>query len=91
MAYDGEFYLTTGIDDVVSTLELRVWSENGEVCVGGVKAGQQLSLYSINGALMMEETIAEDGEARFKVPQSQAYIIIVNDGSRKVAIKVVNI
>lgn len=90
MKYNGEFFLTTGIDDVVSPLQLRAWSENGDVCVGGLKAGQRITLYTANGAMMIDETLANDGDARFKVSQSQVYIIIVNDGTQKVALKVIN-
>ena len=90
MKYDADAYIPTGIDDVFSELDLRVWSEQGEIYVAGLKAGQTVDLYSMNGARMFTENVTVDGEARISVPASQVYILIVKEGERRVAVKINN-
>lgn len=90
MTYDAFTYIPTGVDDVFSPLELRVWSENGEIHVAGLMEGQTVDLYGMNGAHMFTRKVMEDGEARISVPSSQTYILIVADNDRHVAVKISN-
>ena len=88
-AYDGEVIEPTGMNDVVTDLNLRAWSENSAIYVAGLKAGQFVECFTTGGALMESHTLVNDDMLRFNVPAG-VYIITVTEGSNRVALKVIN-
>ncbi len=86
--YDGVVFTPTGVDDVVSDLNLRAWSENGKIHVAGLKEGQQLALYTVGGCLM-NSMVSDGSDIEIEV-EAGVYIITVTEGDKRVAIKVVN-
>lgn len=89
MMYDGDVFISTGVDDVVSPLNISVWSEGGKLYARGLKAGQTVALYTINGALVCEESVTEDGDGEFTVA-SGIYLLVITDKGESTAIKAVN-
>lgn len=89
-AYDGEVIIPVGVDDVVSDLNLRGWSENGRLYVAGLKSGQTVNVYSIGGSLMTSMSISDSDTIEINVPVDSAYIVTVTEGTTTVALKLFN-
>ncbi len=89
-AYDGDLFTPVSADEIVSDLELRGWSENGNLFVGGVKEGQIVKVYTVGGSEMASTVVgADEDTVRINVP-ANTYIVTVTDGTRQVALKLVN-
>lgn len=88
-SYDGAVLEPAGADEVVSDLNLRAWSEAGSLYVAGLKEGQVVSVYTVGGSNIATTTIATEDSVKFTAPAG-VYIIIVNDGNNRVALKLVN-
>lgn len=89
MEYDGDLFISTGIDDVVSPLEISIWSEDGKLHLRGLKAGQKVALYTVNGTLVCENAIDEDGEGTYSV-EAGIYVILVSENGATTAFKAIN-
>lgn len=89
-AYDGIVLTPSGVDDVVSDLELRGWSEGGKLYVAGLKENQVVNVYTAGGSLMSTATVAEGiDKIEFDLAQG-VYIITVTEGAQTVALKLMN-
>jgi hypothetical protein len=86
MEYDGVTVTPTGVNDVVTDLNLRAWSEAGNLVVSGLAAGQVVNVYTVGGALVANYTVAGDDTVSLNVA-ADTYIITVTDNGKTVAIK----
>ena len=89
-AYDGIVLTPSGVDDVVSDLNLRGWSEGGNLYVAGLKDGQVINIYTTGGSLMASATVADGNDTMGFDVEAGVYIITVTEGSNTVALKLVN-
>lgn len=78
-----------GIDDVVTDLNLRGWSQDGKLMIAGLKAGQIVNVYTAGGSMMAAATVGEQDMLEIAVPAG-VYIVTVTDGTQKAALKLVN-
>ncbi len=88
-AFDGVTVEPVGMNDVVTDLNLRAWSQEGQIYVAGLKADQVVNLYTTGGAFMQTITVGDYDTVRFTAPEG-VYVITVTEGATRVAIKVVN-
>lgn len=88
-AYDGVVVTPTGVDDVVTDLNLRGWSDGGKLYVAGLKEGQIVNVYTVGGATVATATVGADDTLEFTLGQG-IYIITVTEGAQTVALKLVN-
>jgi len=86
--YDGVVFTPTGVDDVVSDLNLRAWSDNGTIHLAGLKEGQEVALFTTGGCLM-KSMVSEGSDIEIQI-EAGVYIITVTEGDKRVAIKVAN-
>lgn len=90
LAYDGLVLTPTGMDDVVSDLNLRGWSEGGKLFVGGLMLGQTVNVYTVGGSLMGTADVEDDNVTLEFAVSEGTYIITVSDGTERVALKLIN-
>ncbi|MDE5552891.1 MAG: hypothetical protein K2I91_06790 [Muribaculaceae bacterium] len=90
IVYDGLVLTPTGMDDVVSDLNLRGWSEGGKLYVAGLMLGQTVNVYSVGGSLMGTADVEDDNETLEFAVAEGTYIITVSDGTQRVALKLIN-
>lgn len=88
-SYDGIVVTPSGVDDVVTDLNLRGWSQDGKLMIAGLKAGQVLSVYTVGGCMMTTVNVADEDTLSIAVPEG-IYIVTVTDGAKKVALKLNN-
>ena len=88
-AFDGITVTPTGVDDVVTDLKLRGFSQDGKLIVAGLKAGQTVNVFTDGGALMATETVGDMDTLEIGVPAG-IYIVTVTEGNTRVALKLVN-
>jgi len=88
--YDGEIFTPAGVDDVVSDLNLRGWSENGTIYVAGLKKGQILNVYTIGGSLMNTLSVNSEDIMKINVPENATYIVTVTEEGKTAALKIQN-
>lgn len=88
-SFDGVILIPTGIDDVVSDLNLRGWSTGNKLFVAGLKGGQIVNVYSLGGSLMATSEVAEGNDTMEFAVVSGTYIVTVKDGQQTVALKLI--
>ena len=84
-------YLNTEINKIVITNSedfpqknpLKAWIRNGQLHVGGIVAGEILSVYSVTGALVYQR-IATSDEADINLPIAGVYIVCSGKNTIKV-------
>lgn len=84
MAYAGELTvadINTGIAQVEGT-DIRVYSENGEIVVEGLKQGDNIRVYTVGGMLLKSHVATEDS-VRISAPNG-TYIVRVNSHAVKI-------
>ena len=61
-------------------------SDNGDyILVEGLKAGDVVNVYSVNGMHIVSETVTDgNGEVRITAPAGEVYIIRINDKAVKI-------
>lgn len=72
----------TGNEKTILTSSLKVWSQNGSLCVNGLTPGQPWSVYSVSGTLVYHATAATD-KADIVLPTG---IYIIHCGTQKAKI-----
>lgn len=88
-SYDGVVVTPTGVNDVVTDLNLRGWSDGGKLYVSGLKFGQTVNVYTVGGAVMASAVVENDETLVFSLAEG-TYIITVTDGDQRVALKLIN-
>lgn len=89
-SFDGVVLEPTGVDDVVSDLNLRGWSEGGKLFVAGLQAGQIVNIYTLGGSLMATAEVTSGNDGMSFAVATGTYIITVTDGDQTVALKLIN-
>ncbi len=89
-SYDGVVLEPTGVDDVVSDLNLRGWSEGGKLFVAGLQAGQIVNVYTLGGSLMATAEVTAGNDGMSFAVANGTYIITVTDADQTVALKLIN-
>lgn len=88
LAYDGFLAEPVGIDDVVTDFKVNVWSEGGKIMIRGLENGVQVSVYTLNGALIRSFQAADSSYAISVAPDT--YVITLAKDGKSQGIKVVN-
>lgn len=89
-AFDGVVLTPSGVDDVVSDLNLRAWSEAQKLYVSGLKDGQIINIYTIGGSKMASAVIADGNDTMTFSLAEGVYIVTVTEGQNTVALKLIN-
>ncbi len=87
--FDGVVVTPAGIDDVVTDLNLRGWSQDGKLIIAGLKEGQIVNVYTVGGSLMATANVGEQDMLEIAVPAG-VYVITVREANQQVALKLVN-
>ena len=89
-AYDGVVVTPTGVDDIVTDLNLRGWSVGGKLYVAGLKDGQIVNVYTVGGSAVANATVAGGDDTLEFTLGKGIYIVTVTEGAQTVALKLVN-
>ena len=90
--YASEVWTPSGVDDVVTDLNLRAWSDGGYIKIAGLKAGEELTVYTVGGSSAVDYSCGEGAPdtVGFQLPEG-IYIIVVKETEgpdpKRVAIK----
>ncbi len=88
LAYDGAVVEPSGMDDIVTDFNVRVWSENGSVVIAGLENGTNVNVFTADGANVTSFVAADPQYSIALAPA--AYIITLSDGQKTAAVKVLN-
>lgn len=88
LAYDGAVAEPSGMDDIVTDFNVRVWSENGSVVIAGLENGTNVNVFTADGANVTSFVAADPQYSIALAPA--AYIITLSDGQKTAAVKVLN-
>ena len=82
---------TNDVNEILGDFKLRAWSENGAIIVSGLAQGMNVRLFSANGMLIAEHASSEFDTVKFgNVATGETYIIVVSNGSKTEAIKLLH-
>lgn len=87
--FDGAVATPSSADEIVTDLNLRGWSEGGNLYVSGLKDGQNISLYTMGGSLIKSVAVSGADTMEFAVPAG-VYIATVTEAGKTVALKLIN-
>ena len=79
--------ITTGIQDVHGEKPVRPTFAFGEAIFEGLKAGDRITIYSLDGKVVDHTTAAEDGRATIDVSRLGKGVFILRTPSQSIKIK----
>lgn len=79
LAYNGDIYFEdeSGVAAIPDT-EVRAWSEGEQIHVTGLRAGDNVKVYTTAGVLIAEHAAAED-MMHITAPKDAVYILVITD------------
>lgn len=87
MAFDGKIEVSTGINDTLTDFRLNVWSADGAINIKGLKLGQEVEVFTVEGARISGYRVEDESVNSISIP-SGIYIVVVSDGAERAAVKI---